>query len=110
MTKEMLKTLVNIVIDSDTEDKDKILVELDKELHRGDAVKATKAQVYETAWEIVRESLAMCDHATVAEISDSVGDCGLTKGQLVYALNHQWADRVTKGLGKDKVSTYALKV
>lgn len=112
MTKEMLKTLVNIVIDSDTEDKDKILVELDKELHRGDAMKAAKAQVYADNWDAVREVLATAtEGATVAEIFDSLdGKVGsdFTKGKLTYALSHQWADHVVKTTGK--VNTYTLKV
>lgn len=108
MTKEMLKTLVNIVIDSDTEDKDKILVELDKELHRGDAVKAEKAQVYDAAWEAIYPILAVATYgATVAEIFDSLQDCNFTKGQISYGLTHQWADKVVKTTGK--VNTYTLK-
>ncbi len=109
MTKEMLKALVNIVIDSDTEDKDKILAELDKEINRGSEAKTAKAQAYETAWNAVREVLAVANSGvTVAEIFDSLRDCDLTKGQISYGLTHQWADRVVKTTGK--VNTYTLKV
>lgn len=108
MTKEMLKTLVNIVIDSDTKDKDAILAELDKELNRGAEAKAIKAKVYADNWDAVREILATAtDGATVAEIFDSLAEGTLTKGQLSYALNHQWSDFVVKTAGK--VNTYALK-
>lgn len=108
MTKATLSALVSIVVDSDVEDKDAILAELNKELTRGDAVKAEKAQAYDKAWPIVRETLAMCENgATVAEIAESIDDGVLTKGQLTYAFGHQWADRVVKTAGK--VNTYALK-
>jgi len=108
MTKATLSALVSIVVDSDVEDKDAILTELNKELHRGDAVKAEKAQTYDSAWESVREILATASNgATVAEIFDSLGEGVLTKGQLTYALGHQWADLVVKTTGK--VNTYALK-
>lgn len=108
MKNTTLSTIASVLTNVDFEGKDEILAEVNKELHRGDAVKAEKAQAYDTAWPIVRETLAMCENgATVAEIAESAVDCGLTKGQLVYAFGHQWADRVVKTTGK--VNTYALK-
>lgn len=108
MKNATLSTIATILTNVDFEGKDEILAEVNKELHRGDAVKAEKVQVYDKAWAIVRETLAMCENgATVAEIAESIGDGVLTKGQLTYALGHQWADRVVKTTGK--VNTYALK-
>jgi hypothetical protein len=103
-----LSTIASVLSTIDFEGKDAILAEVNKELHRGDAVKAEKAQAYDNAWESVREILATASNgATVAEIFDSLGEGVLTKGQLTYALGHQWADLVVKTTGK--VNTYALK-
>lgn len=103
-----LSTIYSTLSTIDFEGKDAILAEINAELHRGDAAKAAKAQVYADAWETVRETLAMSENgATVAEIYESIGDDVLTKGQLTYALGHQWADLVVKTTGK--VNTYALK-
>lgn len=108
MKNATLSTIATILTNVDFEGKDEILAEVNKELHRGDAVKAEKAQAYDKAWAIVRETLAMCENgATVAEIAESIGEGVLTKGQLTYAFGHQWADRVVKTAGK--VNTYALK-
>lgn len=108
MKNATLSTIATILTNVDFEGKDEILAEVNKDLHRGDAVKAEKAQAYDTAWPIVRETLSACENgATVAEIFESIGEIALTKGQLSYALNHQWADRVVKTAGK--VNTYALK-
>ena len=108
MKNSTLSTIYNTLTNVDFEGKDEILSEIYKDLHRGDAVKAEKAQVYDNAWEIVRETLSLSENgATVAEIYENIGEGVLTKGQLTYAFGHQWADRVVKTVGK--VNTYALK-
>ena len=112
MKNATLSTIASVLTTIDFEGKDAILAEVNAELHRGDAAKAAKAQVYADNWDAVREVLATAtEGATVAEIFDSLdGKVGsdFTKGKLTYALSHQWADLVVKTTGK--VNTYTLKV
>jgi predicted AAA+ superfamily ATPase len=111
MKNATLSTIASVLTTIDFENKDAILAEINKELHRGDAVKAEKAKVYADNWDAVREVLETAtEGATVSEIFDSLeGKVGsdFTKGKLTYALGHQWADFVVKTTGK--VNTYALK-
>ena len=109
MTKNTLKALVSIVTDTDTEDKDAILAELNKELNRGADKAQAKATEYDQAWDIVRGVLAMtATPLTVAEITEEATDLpeGFGKGRVLYGLNHQWADQVVKIEGKP--NTYRL--
>lgn len=111
MTKGTLSALISLVADSNVKHKDVILAELNKELTRGDAVKAARAKIYADNWDAVRGVLETATKgATVSEIFKSLeGKVSLefTKGKLAYALCNQWADRVVKTEGK--VNTYALK-
>lgn len=106
-----LSTIASVLSNIDFENKDAIMEAINADLHRNDAVKAAKAQVYADNWDAVRDVLATAPQgATVAEIFDSLGGkvgSDFTKGKLTYALGHQWADRVVKTEGK--VNTYALK-
>ena len=108
----VLSAIATILSNIDFENKDAIMDAINADLHRNDAVKAAKAQVYADNWDFVRDVLATAPNgATVAEIFDSLdGKVGsdFTKGKLTYALSHQWADRVVKTTGK--VNTYTLKV
>ena len=85
-------------------DNTEVMDELNRELHRGDAVKAEKAALYEAAKPIVFASFAQTDAPlTVAEIWENVEDevpAGFTKSKLSYALTHQWATEVEKVEGK----------
>lgn len=89
-------------------DNAEVMDELSRELHRGDAVKAAKAAVYDAAWPIVEEILSQTTAPlAVSEIWEAMeGEVpdGFTKSKLSYGLTHQWADLVVKVEGK--VNTY----
>ena len=89
-------------------DNAEVMDELSRELHRGDAVKAAKAAVYDAAWPIVEEVLSQTTSPlAVSEIWEAMeGEVpdGFTKSKLSYGLTHQWADLVVKVEGK--VNTY----
>lgn len=98
-----LSTLYN-ALTSFGYDNTEAMAELYAEIHRGDAVKAAKASLYEAAKPIVFAQFALTDAAlTVAEIWEAIeGEVpeGFTKSKLSYALTHQWAGEVTKAEGK----------
>ena len=83
--------------------------ELKAELAKDEQRKADKTSAYDTAWEAVHEllsksskPLSAAEIAAQAELPE-----GFTKGKVVYALGHDWADRVIKVEGK--VNEYKLK-
>lgn len=111
MKNASLSTIYTALTSVDFENKDAILAEIYAELHRGDAVKAAKAVVYETAKPIVFDALSLTSNpVTLAELWDAIAGNApedFTKSKLSYALTHQWADEVVKVEGK--VNAYTLK-
>ena len=92
-------------IDFDSE----ILAEIEKELNKGEAEKAKKAELYDVAKPIVLGALSDAP-ATIGEIYDAIANelpDGFTKGKVQYAITRLWADEVTKTEGK--VNTYSRK-
>jgi hypothetical protein len=92
-------------IDFDSE----ILAEIEKELNKGEAEKAKKAELYDVAKPIVLGALSDAP-ATIGEIYDAIANelpDGFTKGKVQYAITRLWADEVTKVEGK--VNGYCLK-
>ena len=108
MTKNTMNTIYSVLSNVDFEGKETIMGELDKELHRNDAIKEAKAQTYAQAWKVVKETIQLAGKAlTVAEIFESCENElpeGFTKSQVSYGLTHYW--NVTKIEGK--VNAYAL--
>jgi hypothetical protein len=92
-------------------DNTEVMDELNREIHRGDALKAAKAAIYEAAKPVVFGLFDQTDSAlTVAEIWEAIEDEapeGFTKSKLSYALTHQWKDEVTKVEGKVNAYTKA---
>ena len=92
-------------------DNTEVMDELNREIHRGDALKAAKAAIYEAAKPVVFSVFAQTDAAlTVAEIWEAIeGEApkDFTKSKLSYALTHQWADEAAKVEGKVNAYTKA---
>lgn len=105
-----IKSLVSYLNGATIDNLDAIKAELEAELNKNAEAKAAKDATYDATWEVVREVLAMTTAPlTVAEIFEQVEANlpeGFTKGQLVYALNHQWPGRVVRIEGKP--NTYRL--
>jgi hypothetical protein len=81
-----------------------VMTDLYNEIHKGDKVKAEKAEAYDAAKVIVLDALSRADGAvTVAELFAEVENLlpnDFTKGKLTYALTHYWNDAVVKVTGK----------
>lgn len=79
-----------------------ILAELDREIHKGDAVKAKNAEAYDALHDIVVGALSAVP-VTCAELFDSIKfelPEGISKGKVQYALTHLWQDEIVKIEGK----------
>lgn len=104
MKNSTLSTIYTALLDAGYESTDPVMTEIEKELHRGDAVKAEKAAVYEAAKPVVFAVFEQTDSAlTVAEIWEAIEDevpAGFTKSKLSYGLTHNWANEVVKVDGK----------
>ena len=86
-----------------------MLAEIEKDLNKGEAEKAQKAEAYEVAKPIVLGALTDTP-VTIGELYDEIADElpeGFTKGKVQYAITRLWVDEVTKVEGK--VNTYARK-
>jgi hypothetical protein len=86
-----------------------MLAEIEKDLNKGEAEKAQKAEVYEVAKPIVLDALTDTP-VTIGELYDEIADElpeGFTKGKVQYAITRLWVDEVTKTEGK--VNTYSRK-
>jgi hypothetical protein len=85
-------------------DNAEVMDELNREIHRGDAVKVAKAAIYEAAKPIVFAQFGLTEAPlTVAELWEAIeGEVpeDFTKSKLSYALTHQWAGEVVKVEGK----------
>lgn len=110
MTLNTLRTLVDIVVNSTSENKDAILAELNKELNRNAERLARKAEEYDSAKGVVFATLAQATApVTIAELFDACENEfpeGFTKGKLSYALSHNLWDGIVKIEGK--VNAYTL--
>jgi hypothetical protein len=86
-----------------------ILAEVEKELNKGEAEKAQKAEAYEVAKPIVLGALSDTP-VTISELYDEIATKlpkDFTKGKVQYAITRLWADEVTKTEGK--VNAYSRK-
>ena len=86
-----------------------MLAEIEKDLNKGEAEKAQKAEAYEVAKPIVLGALTDTP-VTIGELYDEIADElpeGFTKGKVQYAITRLWVDEVTKTEGK--VNTYSRK-
>ena len=110
MTKNSLTAIYNALIAANFSDKT-AMTELEKELHRGEAERAAKAALYESAKNVVLEGLRIAKvKVSVAELYEEIKDelpRGFSKAQVQYGLSHYWTDEVVKTEGK--VNTYQLK-
>ena len=109
MKKSTIKSLVAYLNGEAVPNLVEIKAELTDELAKDEQRKADKNAAYEAAWTGVRELLAGSKKPlNVAEIAAQAQlPAGFTKGQVVYALAHDWAERVNKINGK--VYEYTLK-
>ena len=105
-----IKSLVSYLNGEAVTNIDEIKAELEAELNKGAVAKAAKDEVYDLAWDCVREVFGFTTAPlTVAEIFEQVKDDlpeGFTKGKVQYGLTHQWAPQVVKIEGKP--NTYRL--
>ena len=107
MKKATLSTIYDALksIDFDPE----VLAEIEKDLNRGEAEKAQKAEAYEMAKPIILGALSDTP-ATISEIYDEIASelpADFSKGKVQYALTRLWKDEVTKVEGK--VNGYVRK-
>ena len=81
-----------------------ILAELDKEIHKGDEVKAKNAKAYEDIHDLIMRALSMTDvPVTCADVYESIENdlpVGMTKAKVQYALTNLWQDEIVKIPGK----------
>ena len=111
MTKNTMKALYAALTNVDFAEKEAVMAELEKELHKGEAEKAAKAAEYEAAWPAVAEGLRVI--GTPVSVTDLFAEIegelpeGFSKNRLSYGLTHQWAERVVKTEGK--VNLYSAK-
>ena len=109
MKKSSIKSLVAYLNGEAITNLDEIKAELTDELAKDEQRKADKISAYDAAWKAVRELLNQSNKPlSAAEIAAQAKlPEGFTKGKVVYALGHDWADRVIKVEGK--VNEYKLK-
>ena len=109
MKKSTIKSLVAYLNGETVTNIAEIKAELIDELAKDEQRKADKITAYDAAWEAVREPLSKSNKPlSAAEIAAQAKlPDGFTKGKVVYALGHDWADRVVKIEGK--VNEYKLK-
>jgi len=109
MKKSTLSAIYSALLDSGYESTDPIMEEISKDLNKGEAEKAQKAEAYEVAKPIVLGALTDTP-VTIGELYDEIADElpeGFTKGKVQYAITRLWVDEVTKTEGK--VNTYSRK-
>ncbi len=107
MKKATLSAIYSALKDIDFDAE--MLAEIEKDLTKGDAEKAQKAEAYEVAKPIVLGALTATP-VTIGELYDEIASElpeGFTKGKVQYAITRLWADEVTKTEGK--VNTYSRK-
>jgi len=107
----MKKTTLSAIYSAlkDTDFDAELLAEVEKELNRGEEVKAKNAELYDQAKAIVFSALSTTP-VTISELYDEIADKlpdGFTKGKVQYAVTRLWSDEIAKTEGK--VNTYSLK-
>ena len=101
MKKTTLITIKNALTDYGYMDSD-VLSELNREITKGDAEKATRAAEYESIHALIVDSLSDTP-VTCGELWESIEESvpeGITKGKVQYALTHLWQDEIVKIEGK----------
>lgn len=102
MTNASLNTIYTVLSSVDFENKETVLAEVYKDLHRNDEVKAKKAQSYDALHDIIVSALDETP-VTCAELYESIEDklpSGATRGKVQYALTHLWKDEIKTIPGK----------
>lgn len=102
MTNASLNTIYTVLSSVDFENKETVLAEVYKDLHRNDEIKAKKAESYEALHDIIVGALDETP-ITCGELYDSIeGNLpdGATHGKVQYALTHLWQDEIKKIPGK----------
>ena len=104
MTNASLNTIYTVLSSVDFENKETVLAEVYKDLHRNDEVKAKKAQSYDALHDIIVGALDETP-VTLAELYESIANklpfngTGM-HGKVQYALTHLWQDEIKKIPGK----------
>ena len=101
MKKSTLETIRIFLADCDY-DNHEVLAELDKELNKGEEVKARTAATYDAIHDLIVGSLSDTP-VTCSELFDAIESElpeGVTKGKVQYALTHLWQDEIVKVEGK----------
>lgn len=102
MTNASLNTIYAVLSSVDFENKETVLAEVYKDLHRNDEVKAKKAQSYDALHDIIVNTLDETP-ITCAELYESIADklpSDATRGKVQYALTHLWQDEIKTIPGK----------
>lgn len=102
MTNASLNTIYTVLSSVDFENKETVLTEVYKDLHRNDEIKAKKAESYEALHDIIVGALDETP-ITCSELFDSIEHKlpdDVKRGKVQYALTHLWQDEIKKIPGK----------
>ena len=101
MTNASLTTIYTVLSTVDFENKEAVLAEVYKDLHRNDEIKAKKAEAYEAMHDLIVNALDETP-ITCSELCDSLEPLpsGVTRGKIQYAVTHLWQDEIRKIPGK----------
>ena len=108
MKNSTMNTIYATLSNIDFANKETIMDELYKEIHRGDARKEVNAKSYDELHDIVIGNLDKTP-ITCNELYEAIAHLlpnGTTKGKIQYALTHLWQDEIVKIEGKP--NTYRL--
>lgn len=102
MTNASLNTIYTVLSSVDFENKETVLAEVYKDLHRNDEVKAKKAETYDALHDIIINVLDEVP-VTCSELYESIDENlpdDVSRGKVQYALTHLWQDEIVKIPGK----------
>lgn len=102
MTNASLNTIYTVLSAVDFENKETVLAEVYKDLHRNDEVKAKKAETYDALHDIIIGALDETP-VTCSELYESIEENlpnDVSRGKVQYALTHLWQDEIVKIPGK----------
>ena len=102
MTNASLNTIYTVLSAVDFENKETVLAEVYKDLHRNDEIKAKKAETYDALHDIIINALDETP-VTCGELYESIeGNLpdDVSRGKVQYALTHLWQDEIVKIPGK----------
>lgn len=108
MKNSTMNTIYATLSTIDFADKETIMDELYKEIHRGDARKEANAKSYDALHDIVIGNLDKTP-VTCGELYEAIAHLlptGTTKGKVQYALTHLWKNEIVTIEGKP--NTYRL--